>query len=295
MPFLYGSRVGNYMNSEYPLSIPLRERLEKLKQMKAIAKSFREENFSLPLDESKALKDLEDIVLECTNYGWQIDSMLEDDKISPYEFEQISTHLEKINDLTHKLAQNHRENAKLINKISSIYHTLYKLVQEVSYLSEDNDSGSTDNKYYSKEIGYQIEESRCCEVLEEMVTYFFEEEIPPTERNISKLERELLNSLEVISNIENGIILNVLYLKPPIVMDEILNSIEVLRILIDPIHTLIKNKYFREELKTAKIGLELISDDKSLNIGETIKIRGLFSSKKKRIPGLEEISEILDF
>lgn len=282
------------MNSDQPLNIPLRERLEKLNKSKEIARSFREINLSIPLEDSRALKEVEDTVLECTNYSWQIDSMLEDDKISPYEYEQISTHLEKINDLTHKLAEHHKENAKLMNKIIGIYNTLQVLIQEISYLSVSNDFDLSDEKEIAKEIGYLIEESVCCEVLERLSNYFVTRDDLYKNPEISKLEREIINSIKVVGNIENGVLLNVLYIKPSIVMDEILSSIEILRILVNPIHRIIKERYYREELKTAKIGLELVSEDKSLSIGETIKIKGLFS-KKKGFSDFEELSEILNY
>jgi len=268
------------MNKEYSENNPLKERFDKLKKMKEIAKNFREENFSLFLDESTKLKNLEDKVLECTNYGWQIDSMLEDDVITSYEFEQISTHLEKINDITSKLAENHKENTKLFNKILKIYHLLSSLVHEINLNSN------------SKQLIYVIEENMFCEILEEIREYFTKD-VSQSRNDISKIEREIINLTKIVGSIEKEIVLNVLYFKPTIVMDEILNTLEVLRVLLEPIHALLKGRYFREELKTAKIGLELISDDKNLQIGETIKIRGLFSAAG--ISELEEISDILNF
>ena len=73
-------------------------------------------------------------------------------------------------------------------------------------------------------------------------------------------------------------------------MNEILNSMEVLRALIDPIRILIDGKYFQEEIKSAKIGVALISEDKKLDIGDTIKIRGLFT-KKKDANDLKKLSD----
>ena len=269
------------MNGEYPENNPLKERLDKLRKLKEIAVTFREENLSLPLEESKKLKELEETVLECTNYGWQIDSMLEDEVISPYEYEQISMHLEKINDLTLKLAENHKENARILNKILKLYRLLRNLIKEVNLNSE------------TKEVVYVIEENSCCEVLEEMIKHFSKDVHNTLERS-SRIERELINLIKVVGSIENEVVLNVLYFSPTTVMDELFNTLEVLRILLEPIHTLLKARYFREELKTAKIGLELISDDETLQVGETLKIRGLFSSKKTGTSELEEISEILN-
>ena len=86
--------------------------------------------------------------------------------------------------------------------------------------------------------------------------------------------------------------MNVMYVKPSFYMKEIINSVEVLRATIEPIYILIKRDYFREEIKSAKIGISLMSDDKSLNVGDTIKIRGLFTRPKGVYP-LEKLSRTL--
>ena len=75
-------------------------------------------------------------------------------------------------------------------------------------------------------------------------------------------------------------------------MNDLLSSTEVLRALLEPIHSLIRGKYFQEEIKSAKIGVALISEDKGLDIGDTIKIRGLLT-RKKGVKNLSKLSDTL--
>jgi hypothetical protein len=62
--------------------------------------------------------------------------------------------------------------------------------------------------------------------------------------------------------------------------------------MIEPFYHMVKGNYYSEEISSAKIGLVLLSQNKELDVGETIKIRGLFS-RKRGIEELEELSSVL--
>lgn len=279
------------MNSNNSLSDTLDERINKLEETRAIAAKFRDGQLSFDLDESAVLKHVEEAVLEFVNYGWEIDSMLEDGKLSLREVDLITDYLDKMIDVTSKLINKHQKNVLVVNKVISVCQALKRLVSEIEYLTdiEYQETETTEIRTFSKETGYTIYESDYFEILEELKDILVDN-ITIKDRKISKLEREIINAIEFIGRIEENIVLNVLYLKPPILMNEILNSTEILRALLDPIHSLISGKYFQEEIKSAKIGVALISENKSLDIGDAVKIRDLFTKKR----GAEDLSKLSD-
>ncbi len=263
---------------------------EKRQRKEEIAKSFLEETYSISKSDSAIIKTVEDAVLECLNYGWEIDSMLEDDKISPYEFDQISSHLEKLGTVTKKLEENDEDNYKAVNKILMIYDCLREIISEVQY-TVDVKLGLGNMPLPKNEKGYVVEEETYLSNLEYLIENLEQRKID-SEEQISKLEREILKAIKTIGMIDKEITMNVLYIRPTFYMKEIIDSVEVLRAAIEPIHTLIKGYYFREEIKSAKIGISLMSEDKSLNVGDAIKIRGLFS-RVKGLGSLEKLSRTL--
>jgi len=270
------------------------ERTRKIKRIKAIAKGFRREEFSLSQSESKTIRKVEEAVLECLNYGWEIDSMLEEGELSPYEFDQLSTRLDKLGLVTKQLAENHQKIAETLNDILLIFSLLNAMVTEVEYIEDAkiNDSGHVTKQSFITKTGFTIDETSYYEMLEKLDSLLEEKKTDNDVYNISKLERELNNSIKIVGKIDSDVVLNVLYLKPPVPMLEILNSIEILKATIEPIYNLIKGKYFREQIKSAKIGMDFLARNNDLNVGETIKIKGLFS-RKKGLDCFEELSTIM--
>ncbi len=270
------------------------ERTRRIKKIKSIAKGFRREEFSLSQKKSKTIRKVEEAVLECLNYGWEIDSMLEEGELSPYEFDQLSTRLDKLGLVTKQLAENHQEIAQTLNDILLIFRFLKEMVTEVEYIEDAkiNDSGHVTEQSFITKTGFTIDETSYYEILEKLDSLFEEKKTDNDVYNISKLERELNNAIKIVGRIDTDVVLNVLYLKPPAPMLEILNSIEILKATIEPIYNLIKGKYFREQIKSAKIGMDLLARNNNLNVGETIKIKGLFS-RTKGLEYFEELSTIL--
>ena len=268
----------------------LEEQTERIKRIKATAKGFRREEFSLSHKKSKTILKIEEAVLECLNYGWEIDSMLEEGKLSPYEFDQLSTRLDKLGLVTKQLAENHQEIAQTLNDILHIFRLLKKMITEVEYIEDakSTDSGHISERNFITKTGFTIDETSYYEILEKLDFLLEEKKTDNDVYNISKLERELNNAIKIVGKIETDIVLNVLYLKPPAAMLEIMNSIEILKATIEPIYNLIKGKYFREQIKSAKIGMDLLARNNNLNVGDTIKIKGLFSRTK----GLEYFDEL---
>ena len=265
---------------------------EKRKRKEEISNAFRDEIYSLSKTDSEIMKKLEDAVLECLNYGWEIDSMLEDDKITPYEFDQLSSHLEKLGEVTKQLEKDDEENTQVINRIICIFDSLKAIIKEVQYTVdiERQFFGFEEYKPINK-IGYVIEEEAFLEKLEELVDCLEIRKLKQ-EDQISKVEREIINAIKTIGLIEKEVTLNVLYTKPSFLMKEIIYSIEVLQATITPIYSLIRGNYFREEIKSARIGISLMSEDKKLNVGEAIKIRWLFNKTPGIFP-LEKLSRTL--
>ncbi len=275
------------MNTSYDVSKTFREKRQRKEE---IAKSFRDSIYSLSKSNSLIIKNVEDAVLEIFNYGWEIDSMLEDDKISPYEFDQISSHLEKLGNVTRNLKKRDEENIRVMNNILSIYGCLKGIISEVQYTVDIQRTIIPEFSAINK-TGYVVQEETYLNNLEELVECLEIRKINPDDQ-LSKLEREIIIAINTIGMIEKEITMNVMYVKPTFYMKEIIDSVEVLRATIEPIYSLIKGHYFREEIKSAKIGISLMSEDKSLNVGDTIKIRGLFS-RVKGLDSLERLSRTL--
>ena len=270
------------------------ERTKRIKRIKSIAKRFRREEFSLSQKKSKTIRKVEEAVLECLNYGWEIDSMLEEGELSPYEFDQLSTRLDKLGLVTKQLAENHQEIAQTLNDLLLIFRLLKDIVTEVEYIEDAkiNDSGHVTEQSFITKTGFTIDETSYYEILEKLDSLLEEKKTDNDVYNISKLERELNNAIKIVGKVDTDVVLNVLYLKPPAPMLEILNSIEILKATIEPIYNLIKGKYFREQIKSAKIGMDLLARNNNLNVGETIKIKGLFS-RTKGLEYFEDLSTIL--
>lgn len=270
------------------------ERTKRIKRIKSIAKGFRREEFSLSQKKSKTIRKAEEAVLECLNYGWEIDSMLEEGELSPYEFDQLSTRLDKLGLVTKQLAENHQEIAQTLNDLLLIFRLLKEIVTEVEYIEDAkiNDSGHVTEQSFITKTGFTIDETSYYEILEKLDSLLEEKKTDNDVYNISKLERELNNAIKIVGKVDTDVVLNVLYLKPPAPMLEILNSIEILKATIEPIYNLIKGKYFREQIKSAKIGMDLLARNNNLNVGETIKIKGLFS-RTKGLEYFEDLSTIL--
>ena len=270
------------------------ERAKRIKRIKSIAKGFRREEFSLSQKKSKTIRKVEEAVLECLNYGWEIDSMLEEGELSPYEFDQLSTRLDKLGLVTKQLAENHQEIAQTLNDLLLIFRLLKEIVTEVEYIEDAkiNDSGHVTEQSFITKTGFTIDETSYYEILEKLDSLLEEKKTDNDIYNISKLERELNNAIKIVGKVDTNVVLNVLYLKPPAPMLEILNSIEILKATIEPIYNLIKGKYFREQIKSAKIGMDLLARNNNLNVGETIKIKGLFS-RTKGLEYFEDLSTIL--
>ncbi|MCG3215441.1 MAG: hypothetical protein KAS63_01915 [Candidatus Heimdallarchaeota archaeon] len=267
---------------------------ERAKKIKGIAERFRGDKFSLSKDESITIRKVEEAVLECLNYGWEIDSMLEEGNLTPYEFDQLSTRLGKLGLVTKQLAENHQNISKTMNSIILMYKLLNQIVSAVEYIEDVkyNNSGLVSTQRYITKTGYTVDEDIYYDILEKLDSLLEEEKLDNGVYNFSKLERELNNAIKITGKIDAEVVLNVLYLKPPVPMSEILNSIEILKATIEPIYNLIKGKYFREQIKSAKIGMDLLAKDNNLNVGDTIKIKGLFS-RKKGTEGFDELGTIL--
>ena len=270
------------------------EQTKRIKRIKAIAKGFRRDDFSLSQKKSKTIRKVEEAVLECLNYGWEIDSMLEEGELSPYEFDQLSTRLDKLGLVTKQLAETHQEIAQTLNDILKIFRIIKEMVTEVEYIEDAkiNDSGHITEQSFITKTGFTIDETSYYEILEKLDSLLEEKKTDNDVYNISKLERELNNAIKIVGRIDTDIVLNVLYLKPPVLMLEIMNSVEILKATIEPIYNLIKGKYFREQIKSAKIGMDLLARNNNLNVGETIKIKGLFS-RTKGLEYFDDLSTVL--
>jgi hypothetical protein len=263
---------------------------EKRQKKEEIAKKLRDVDYSIPKEDSKVIRKIENAVLEILNYGWKIDTILEDDKISPYEFDQISSHLEKLGTVTKELEEEDEDNYRVVNNLISIFNCLSDIVRETKYIV-DVKAGLGNYPISVDKIGYVVEEEAYLNNLEDLLDFIEIRKISD-ENQISKVEREIIKAIKTIGIIEQEVTMNVLYVKPTFCMKEILDSVEVLRAAIEPIHTLVKGYYFREEIKSAKIGISLMSEDKSLNVGDTIEIKGLFS-RPKGVNSLEKLSRTL--
>ncbi|MFW9853250.1 MAG: hypothetical protein ACFFDS_09915, partial [Candidatus Thorarchaeota archaeon] len=267
------------MNKDYTPSEVLEERLEKLEEVNRITRTFVERNIVLPLNESEVLLELEEAVLEAINYGWEIESVLEDEKLSPFEYDKIANHLDKLLLTTDELSKNDKENILILNKIVKGFNAIKDLIKEVEYV-EDVNSVLGQYPTPDKKTGYVIEETSYIDAINAMNSLLKISKSEKTTEKKSKLERELINLSKFLGLANEKLVMNVIYTKPPILMSEIKASLEIITATLGPIYEMIRGKYFREEIKSAKIGLSLLAEDRNLKIGDSVKINRLFSRKK---------------
>jgi len=268
----------------------LDEKLNPLEKMKKLSKNLVQSNLGLAYEDSQVIIKLEEGLMECMNCGWEIDSMLEDKEITPYEIDKMSSLIDEINFVTDRLGDNHKENARVMNKITETYRLLEKLVEEVKY-TEDIEAGFGQTYSAVTKKGYAIYEDKYYEILNSVSDYLRKKKKTSGSEDISKLEREFVNIARILGKILDYISFNVLYIQPSHVISEFMNSLEVLKATIVPIFTLIKYDYYSTEIKEARIGLKQLYEEEEIKVGESIQIKGLFS-RKKGIDELEELSEI---
>ncbi len=268
-----------------------KDKYQKLNKIKNISKNLQREDISLPPNESRILLEFEEAVLECLNYGWEIDSMLEDENLSPYEYDQLVSRLEKLSEVIDVLIERHKDNVKTLNKVISVFKILKGLIKEIQFV-EDLVIILTKTYTMEKKTGYTIEEGDYLAALESLDSLVVKSKTNIEEKKESKLEREILELAKTIGKLEERHAFNTLYTSSTILMNEIISSLEILEAMIEPFYHMIKGNYYSEEISSAKIGLVLLSQNKELDVGETIKIRGLFS-RKRGIEELEELSDVL--
>ncbi|MHA2357969.1 MAG: hypothetical protein ACXABK_04290, partial [Candidatus Heimdallarchaeaceae archaeon] len=221
---------------------------------------------------------------------WEIDSMVEDKEITPYEIDKMSALVDEITFVTNRLGDNHKENARVINKITDIYRNLEELVDKLKY-TEDIEARFGQTYTAITKTGYTIYEDKYYEILNTLSSLLGKRKKADKSEEISKLEREFINIANILGKILDYLTFNVLYVKPPHAISEFMNSLEILKATIVPIYTLIKYDYYSTEIEEAKTGLKKLYEEEEIKLGESIHIKGLFG-RKEGINELEELSEI---
>ena len=278
------------MNSNENFSDSINDTLNELEELKQKAEKLQREELSLTTEFSSNLLRLEKSLLECMNCGWEIDSILEDDEISPFEFEKLVENISNLSFITDELSKNHPENAKTINEVVDIYMVLHQIISKIKYVSEIT-SGYQGSKHYHKERGYTVFETKLHEAINFLSYLLLDHDKKTSKREISKIERELINTARVVGLIFDRVALNSVYLEPTGLMTEVLNAADVLKTTIEPIHSLVKERYYLEEIQKAQETVDKLSKEEGLKFGDTLEIKGLFN-RIKMVGALEEISEI---
>ena len=109
------------MNDESSLNQDSEECLEDIEDISNIAESFRNENYGFSKIESAILLNLESSLFKCLDSGWEIDNILEDGELSPFEFDQLSINVNQIDENITFLSEKHKENIEIVNKIIHFY------------------------------------------------------------------------------------------------------------------------------------------------------------------------------
>ncbi len=277
------------MTDESSLNQGSEEFLGDIIDISKIAESFRNENYGFSKNESKILFNLESSLFECLDYGWEIDNILEDGELTPFEFDQLSMHVNQIDEIINNIAETHKENIETVNKIIHFYNEIEGLIKK-SYYTEDIRKMTKITAVKHK--AYSIDETLFYDSIKALNNILQKKKISGESDEISKSEREIVCLAKILGTMEQKVVFNILYTKPTLILKTFLTSLEVLEATIMPIYELIKESYYLEKIQAAKEGLAKIAENEDFDIGNTISIKGLFN-RKRGISKIEELSDVL--
>jgi hypothetical protein len=274
------------MTDENSLNQDSEKYSEGIEDVSIIAESFRSEKYGFPKAESEILLNLESSLFKCQDSGWEIDNILEDGELSPFEFDQLSMNVNQIDENITFLSENHKKNIETVNKIIHFYNEVEGLIKESYYTKVIQKSGKihrTDNHRT-----YSIDEASFYNGIKALNNILQKKKSSDESGEISKLEREIACLAKTLGTIEQKVVFNVLYTKPTQILKTYKTSLEIIEATIMPLYELIKESYYLDKIQGAKEGLAKIAENEDFDIGNTISIKGLFSRKR----GLSEIEEL---
>jgi len=275
------------MNDENSISHDSEECLEYILDVSNIAESFRNENYGFSNEESAILLNLETSVFKCLDSGWEIDNILEDGELTPFEFDQLSMHVNQIDENVTFLSEKHKENIEIVNKIIHFYNKFEGMIKE-SYHTKDMQKIGTITTVRHKT--YSVDETLFYGSIKALNNILQKKKVSDESGEISKLEREITCLAKILGTMGQKIVFNILYTKPTLILKTFRTSLEIIEATIMPIYELIKESYYLDKIQSAKEGLAKIAENEDFDIGNTISIKGLFSRKR----GISEIEELSD-
>ncbi len=277
------------MTDESSLNQDSEECLEDIEDISNIAKSFRNENYGFSKTESETLLDLESSLFKCLDSGWEIDNILEDGELSPFEFDQLSINVNQIDENITFLSEKHSENIETVNKIIHFYNEVEGLIKESYYSKVIQNLG----KFTAvKHKTYSIDETSFYEGIKALNNILQKKKASYESSEISKLEREITCLARIFGTMEEKVVFNILYTKPTLILKTFRTSLEIIEATIMPIYELIKESYYLDKIQGAKEGLAKIAETEDFDIGNAISIKGLFN-RKRGISEVEELSDVL--
>ncbi|MCK5140643.1 MAG: hypothetical protein KAQ70_00465 [Candidatus Heimdallarchaeota archaeon] len=277
------------MNDKSSLNQDSEECLEDIENISNIAESFRNENYGFSKIESAILLNLESSLFKCLDSGWEIDNILEDGELSPFEFDQLSINVNQIDENITFLSEKHKENIEAVNKIIHFYNKVEDLIKESYYseaLQKHGKITAVKHKMYS------IDETSFYEGIKALNNILQKKKASSESDEISKLEREISCLAKIFGTMEEKVVFNILYTKPTLILKTFRTSLEIIEATIMLIYELIKESYYLDKIQAAKEGLAKIAETEDFDIGKTISIKGLFT-RKRGISRIEELSDVL--
>ncbi|MHA1667992.1 MAG: hypothetical protein ACTSX6_10835 [Candidatus Heimdallarchaeaceae archaeon] len=258
---------------------------EKIKKIEKIAERLLKNQLFLPMEFSSSLMRLEKSLLEGMECGWEIDTIIEDGRITQVEGKKLELKINQLLFVVEELAKNHPENVKVINEVVNIINSLEDIISRVQYTTEFKGTSKVKN-----EKGYVVLEKQFFKAIEQVSHLLLDEMRIKKGREISKIERELINTAKILGKMYNKITFNVVYIELTILMKEMINAIEILKLTIEPIYALIEERYYLEKIRKAKKIFKELSSNKILAFNEKTELKGILTRKRKRRK-LKELSE----
>ncbi|MHA1345751.1 MAG: hypothetical protein ACTSVO_14240 [Candidatus Heimdallarchaeaceae archaeon] len=265
------------------------EGLDDIRDITDIAECFRNENYGFSKAESEILLDLESSLFKCLDSGWEIDNILEDGELSPFEFDQLSINVNQIDENITFLSEKHKENIETVNKIIHFYNEVEGLIKESYYSKVIQKPGKITSV---KQKTYSIDETSFYDGIKALNNILQKKKASDEISNTSKLEREITCLAKIFGTMEEKVAFNILYTKPTLILKTFRTSLEIIEATIMPIYELIKESYYLDKIQGAKEGLAKIAETEDFDIGNTISIKGLFN-RKRGISEIEELSDVL--
>ena len=258
--------------------------IQNLEEINQLSKQFQEGvSFSPPI--SQLLNELHAGYYLFLSHGKSIEEILQDNIISPFEYDKIVTHISAIEEQSRKLFEKHNEIKYTINIIVDIINFCGRMLEKIRYVTDVGwVLGRPDPDFSS---GYSVSSSYYTKLVEELNKLLIGK-IDKKTQQTTILEQLITQLAKLVGYLKEWTVFDIIYRLEPQFFTTITEIRKQLKYQLMPIYDMINEDYYKKQIDDARKGLELLSNKEELRIGNNIKIRGAFGIKK----GAAELADL---